>query len=116
MADSAGLVAIEKRIESEWSLRTFAGGRRRIGSTTRIEHARFARLRRGGIARDRCGSLRRRERLRRGGRRQIERALAAAACKRKRGQAQHDKGPSPVVWAVKARHAKIPNAAAPYKD
>ena len=105
-----GSVAVQERVEGEWSLGTSTSGRRRIGSIAGIEHARLARLIGLGIALDGRGRLRRR------GRRQIERPLASAATERKRGRAQHNKSPSLIFWAVVASHVKIPNAAAPYKD
>src|ERR1700690_4193951 len=106
----AGSVAVQQRVENEWFLRTLWGGRRRIGSIVRIEHAWLARLFGRGITLDSRGRLRRR------GRRQIERPLASAASERKRSGTQHNKSPSLIFRAVVASHVKIPNAAAPYKD
>src|ERR1700722_6341691 len=107
----AGSVAVQQRIENERSLGASAGGRRRIGPIAWVEHARFARL--VGLGIDMRGGGRR---LRRGGRRQIQRPLASAASERKHGSAQKDDSPSLRCWAVVAIHVKIPNAAAPYKD
>src|ERR1700722_9072990 len=107
----ASSVAVQQRIENERSLGASAGGRCRIGPIAWIEHARLARL--VGLGIDMRGGGRR---LRRGGRRQIQRPLASAASERKHGSAQKDDGPSLRCWAVVAIHVKIPNAGAPYKD
>src|SRR5664279_1383974 len=107
----ASSVTVEERIEDEGFLAAFGGGRRRIASVIRIVHA--------GRARGRLVigiGLRRRGRLRRGVRRQVEPTLASAASERERGRAQQDDGPSPACRAVITIHDKIPNAAAPYKD
>src|ERR1700743_1303957 len=107
----ANSVALQRRTDNERSLGPSARGRRRIGAIAWIEHARFARLVGLGIALH--GG---RRRLRRGGRRQIQRPLASTASEHKHGSAQKDDGPSRRCWAVVAIHVKIPNAAAPYKD
>src|ERR1700738_3481180 len=103
---------VEERVENECFLAAFRGGRRRIGSVGRIEHAWGLGPSRvlGGIGL--CGGGRGRRR----GRRQIERPFAAAAPEREHGRAQKDDSPSLTCRAVVAIHDKIPNAAAPYKD
>src|ERR1700676_3227700 len=106
----ASSVTIEERVENEGFLAAFGRSRCRIGPVRRIEHARLGRLLGLGIGRRRDGGLRR------GGRRQVERALASAPPERERGRAQKDDGPSLTCRAVVACHFKIPNAAAPYKD
>src|SRR5665647_350710 len=107
----ASSVTVEERVENEGSLAAFGGGGRRIASVIRIVDA--------GRARGRLVvgvGLRRRGRLRRAVRRQVEGALASAAAEREHGRAQQDDGPSPAGRAVITIHDKIPNAAAPYKD
>jgi hypothetical protein len=105
-----GSVAVQERVENEWSFGTLACSGRGVGAVARIEQAWLARLLDGrGIALD-GGS-----RLRRGGRR-VERPLAAAADERKRGRAQHNEGPSLTVSAVVAIHVKSPMRTAPYKE
>src|SRR5712671_3709662 len=103
---------VQERIENEWFLAALGGGRSRIHSVGRIEHARFAR----GPLGLRIGLLGG-GRLRRGGvRRQVEPAFASAAAKREHRRAEQDDGPSRRCRTVSTIHGKIPNAAAPYKD
>src|SRR6266404_291852 len=102
---------VQERVENKAFFAALSGGRRRIGSVGRIEHAWLARSRLVvGIGL--CGG----GRGRRCGRRQVERAFASAAPERERGRAQKDDSPSPTCRTVVAIHDKIPNAAAPYKD
>src|ERR1700681_3723188 len=104
---------VQERIENEWFLAALGGGRSRIHSVGRIEHARFAR---GSPLRLGIGLLGS-GRLRRGGvRRQVEPAFAPAAAKREYRRAEQDDGPSRRCRTVSTIHGKIPNAAAPYKD
>src|SRR3984893_19139926 len=103
---------VEERVKNEFLLASFGGGRRRIGSVGRIEHAWRLARRRLVVGIGLCGG----GRSRRCGRRQIERAFAPAAPEREHGRAQKDDGPSLTCRAVVAIHEKIPNAAAPYKD
>src|ERR1700716_945604 len=95
---------VEERVENEGFLAAFGGGRRRIGSVIRIEHAGLAC--RFGVAVGRC----RGERLLRHIRRQVEAAFASAAPEREHGRAQKDDGPSRSRRAVSSIHSKIPNA------
>src|ERR1700738_4260553 len=103
---------VEERVENECFLAAFRGGRRRIGSVGRIEHAWRPARSRLVVGIGLCGGGRGRRR----GRRQIERPFAAAAPEREQGRAQKDDGPSLTCRAIVAIHEKIPNAAAPYKD
>src|SRR5690348_10912197 len=95
---------VEQRIEDKRFLAAFGGGRR--GIHVRVEQR---------VARLVCGPClglvhRRRGGLGAGVRRQVERTLAAAAAKRKRGHAQDNDGPSRSCRAQLTDHDDIPKS------
>src|SRR5215467_1368725 len=98
---------VEERVEDKRFFGASGSGRRRVGSVTRIEHARFVRGLSLGIRRrgDDGGAVRSAR-----ARRQVQPTLAAAATERKRNHAQEYDGPSRSCRAQMTDHDDIPKS------